>query len=145
MKITEGVPPPGVEDIPPRYSCETDIDSSFGRYFFDMIGNVESFFSDENLIQGSLLIKVPFKAVTTFDEILFDDETTKMITVVETGDVGRRLNSIPKSGKKHILVIRLSDDDDPSGLRKVQHSSAQLSTHFFDLDNNNVVRIFFLV
>lgn len=137
VKIGDGVPLPGSEEIEERLFClGDDADEFINRQVFDIVGDYESFFSQFSLSSGNVRIKVPFDVVTKQDEILLNEDSFKSITVIDNGE-DRRLQTIPKVGTKRVLVIRVSDDNDNQ--KKVRFSANELSNHIFNMDNNNLV------
>ena len=139
VKIGDGVPLPGSEDIGERLFCLADDGDEFiNRQVFDIVGDYESFFSQFSLSSGNVRIKVPFDAVDKQDEILLNEDSSKSITIIDNGE-DRRLQTIPKVGTKSVLVIRVSDDNDNQ--KKVKFSANELSNHIFNMNNNNLVSV----
>lgn len=140
MKIGDGVPLPGNEDIGERLFCLADDGDEFiHRQVFDIVGDYESFFSLFSLSSGNVRIKVPFDVVNKQDEILLNEDSSKSITIIDNGE-DRRLQTIPKVGTKRVLVIRVSDDNDNQ--KKVKFSANELSNHIFNMNNNNLVSFY---
>ena len=141
-----GVAFPGEEDeLAPRLSCETDIELEFRDEIFSLEGATEDFFHGLDLSYGDVRIRVPVDVVGKHNVIHFDDVTSKQVIISYTGIERRNLSSSSPTGKKYVLVIRVSDDgdkcDSSSSCSKVAQSASQLSTEIFSWRNMNLVSI----
>ena len=144
-----GVAFPGEEDdLAPTLSCETDIDHEFGNVVFDLEGDTEEFFHGLDTSYGDVRIRVPVDVVGEHDVIKFDEVTSEQIAITYTGNERRNLASSDSTGTKHVLVIRVSNDNancNPSNTQipcsKVAQSAAKLSVDIFGSNSNLVSMI----
>jgi len=112
---------------------------------FSLEGNTDEFFHGLDHSHGDVRIKVPVDAVGDHDIIEFDEISSEQITITYTGDDKRKRKLVqsPTSGSMFVLVIRVSNDNDGTGRRKVAQSASKLSKDIFHSRNNNLVRLLF--
>jgi hypothetical protein len=120
-------------------SCETGSDYKFGELMFELEGDTDEFFNSVDLSFGDVRIRVPENAVGKHDVIKFDEVTSEQITITYTGNDRRNLVSSSTTGDRYVLVIRVSDDNDNSGDRKVAQNAAHYRSEIFGSDNRNLV------
>jgi len=142
VSLTEGITFEGEEDtLESTLNCETDPDHEFGDVVFSLEGNTDEFFHGLDLSHGDVRIKVPIDAVSDHDIIEINDTSSTQIVITYTGDDRRKLVQSPTIGSMFVLVIRVSDDTDSTGRKKVAQSASKLTEDIFDWRNNNLVSI----
>ena len=119
-------------------TCERDAEHPLGDAVFEIIDKTEVFFQDYDLSHGDVRIQVPTKYTNARDQIVITNENTEEITVTSSGDDRRRKLNSSTTGVKRVLIIRVSDDNDTTGLRKVAESKWKLGQSFFG-NNPNLV------
>lgn len=127
------------ELAPTTLSCETGRDYEFGELMFELEGDTEEFFNSVDLSYGDVRIRVPENAVSKHDVIKFDEVTSEQISITYTGNGRRNLVSSSATGDRYVLVIRVSDDNDNSGERKVAQNADHYRTEIFGSNNRNLV------
>jgi len=127
------------ELAPTALSCETGRDYEFGELMFELEGDTEEFFNGVDLSYGDVRIRVPENAVGEHDIIKFDEVASEQITITYTGNERRNLLSSSTTGDKYVLVIRVSDDNDNSGKRKVAQNADHYRTEMLGSNNRNLV------
>jgi hypothetical protein len=143
VSLTEGITFEGEEDtLESTLNCETDPDHEFGDVVFSLEGNTDEFFHGLDLSHGDVRIKVPIDAVSDHDIIEINDTSSTQIVITYTGDDRRKLVQRPSIGSMFVLVIRVSDDTDSTGRKKVAQSASKLNDDIFNWRNNNLVSIY---
>ena len=129
-------------------SCETGRDYEFGELMFELEGDTEEFFHGLDTSYGDVRIRVPVDVVGIHDIIKFDEVTSEQIAITYTGNERRNLASSDSTGTKHVIAIRVSNDNadcNPSNTQipcsKVAQSAAQLSNDIFGSNSNLVSMI----
>lgn len=127
-------------------TCERDADHPLGDAVFEIIDKTEVFFQDYDLSHGDVRIQVPTKYTNARDEIIITEANIEEITVTSSGDDRRRKLNALTTGEKRVLIIRVSDDNDTTGMRKVAESKWKLGKSFFGNNPNLVssVHVYYL-
>ncbi len=112
--------PPGKDEMPPVYVCE---EAQKGDLTYELVGDVETFFENEDVVSGMVKINVPFSAVKQDYQINFDEETIEQISV--SYDHHRR-KLMSTSGITEMLVVRVSDDDSSDSRRIVSQTETRM-------------------
>lgn len=123
----DGIAPPDVEEVPLLTTC---VDENSAK-IYSLLGEVERFFLGINIQDGQVSIKVPFSAIFDEKDIVFDETTSRQITIISGGRRRRLTSSI---GVKQVLIVRVSSDQEPE--TSVTSSEEQLYTDFFTDENN---------
>ena len=138
MSVLLGMPVTGKDELPPQLKCAVPTHGS-GVVELSLLGDTRTFFEDIDILYGDVSISVPVDIVRN-DEIFFDDETSKQISITYGGETRRALESSRElEGVRRcaVLVIRVSSDS--NALTSVADSESQLSNNIFGANNNNLV------
>ena len=141
LSVLLGMPVTGKDELPPQLKCETVPTHGSGVVELSLLGDTRTFFEDIDILYGDVSISVPVDIVRN-DEIFFDDETSKQISITYGGENRRALESsgeLEEVQTYNVLVIRVSSDS--NALTSVADSESQLSNNIFGANNNNLVSL----
>ena len=138
LSVLLGMPVTGKDELPPQLKCAVPTHGS-GVVELSLLGDTRTFFEDIDILYGDVSISVPVDIVRN-DEIFFDDETSKQISITYGGETRRALESsreLEEVQTYNVLVIRVSSDS--NALTSVADSESKLSNNIFGANNNNLV------
>ena len=142
LSVLLGMPVTGKDELPPQLKCETVPTHGSGVVELSLLGDTRTFFEGIDILYGDVSISGPVDIVRNNDEIFFDEETSKQISITYGGETRRALESSRElEGVRRcaVLVIRVSSDS--NALTSVADSESQLSNNIFGANNNNLVSL----